>query len=249
MRPEQHIGWPTLAVLGFVVGAFMLLSLFVTATGTARFLVAMGYDATIGYVLGVVFDAKGVVLVAVLALWARGALVIATVFGLAWICLVTFSGLATNATVSTAISAIERTGTWRMEARSNTKAELASVEQQLAALSRPGPPRPTKTVREALAAERVPDSVWQDSKECSKIQESAHFARACAKVAQLRRELAAALDYERLSIHAAELRKGLAEAPIVATSDPLPASFRFHTGPLVSNRRHRRHRTSADRRR
>ena len=112
-----------------------------------------------------------------------------------------------------------------MEVRGNAKAELTSVEQQLAALSRPVPPRPVKTVREALAAERVPANVWQDSQECSRIQDSAHFGRACAQVAQLRRELAAALDYERLSARAAELRKGLAEAPIVATSDPLPAAF------------------------
>ena len=142
----------------------------------------------------------------------------------------TFSVLATHSTVSTAISAIERTGTWRMEVRSNTKAELTSVEQQLAELSRSAPPRPVRTVREALAAERVPASVWQDSQECSRIQESAHFARACAKVAQLRRELAAAQDYERLSIQAAELRRGLAEAPIVPTSDPLPASFESTLG-------------------
>jgi hypothetical protein len=132
--------------------------------------------------------------------------------------------------VSTAISSIERTGTWKMEVRGNTKAELTSVEQQLVALSRPALPRPAKTVREALAAERVSAGVWQDSQECGRIQESAHFARACAQVVQLRRELAAALDYERLSARATELRKGLAEAPIVATSDPLPASFSASLG-------------------
>jgi hypothetical protein len=71
----------------------------------------------------------------------------------------------------------------------------------------------------------VPPSVWQDSQECGRIQESAHFARACAQVVQLRRELAAALDFERLSSRATELRKGLATVPIVATADPLPAAF------------------------
>src|SRR5262249_9100787 len=79
----------------------------------------------------------------------------------------------------------------KMEVRGNAKAELASVEQQLAVLSRPAPPRPARTVHEALAAERVPTSVWQDSQECGRIQDSAHFARACAQVVQLRRELAA----------------------------------------------------------
>ena len=110
--------------------------------------------------------------------------------------------------------------------RADTKAELASIEQQLAGLSRPAPPRPAKTVREALATERVPPGVWQDSQECSRIQESTHFAKACAQIVQLRRELALAEDYERLSARAGELRRGLAAAPIVATTDPLPAAFR-----------------------
>jgi hypothetical protein len=138
------------------------------------------------------------------------------IIGVAWGCLVIFSWLATHTTVSTAIAAIERSGTWKMEVRSNTKVELVSLEQQLAALSRPSPPRPTKAVREPLAAERVPASIWQDSQECKAIRESAHFANACAQVVQLRRELAAAQEYERLSARATELRGRLAEAPIVA---------------------------------
>jgi hypothetical protein len=72
---------------------------------------------------------------------------------------VTFSCLATHATVGTAISSIERTGTWKMEVRGNTKAELVSVEQQLAALSRQAPPRPVKTVHEALAGANVPAGI------------------------------------------------------------------------------------------
>ena len=88
-------------------------------------------------------------------------------------------------------------------------------------------------MREALAGERVPSGVWRDSQECGSIQESVHFAKACAQVVQLRRELAAAQDYERLSSRAAELRKGLAEAPILATSDPLPASFNATLGRVL----------------
>ena len=57
--------------------------------------------------------------------------------------------------------------------------------------------------------------------------------RACAQVVQLRRELAASEDYERLSARAAELRRGLSEAPIVATSDPLPAAFNATLGRFV----------------
>src|SRR6188474_2321507 len=142
-RRDERIGWPILVGLSLIVAAFMVLSLLVTATGTARFAVAMGYDATVGHAVGATFDlAKDVLPVALLALLARRALGTAAFLGAAWICLVVFSCLATHATVSTAISAIERTGTWKMEVRGNAKAELASVEQQLAVLSRPMPPRP-----------------------------------------------------------------------------------------------------------
>jgi Poxvirus D5 protein-like len=230
-RSVDRIRWPTFVGLGVVVVSFMVLSLSVTATGTARFTVAIGYDARLGYAVGAVFDlAKGLLLVAVLALLARRAFCTAALLGIAWMCLVAYSCLATHATVGMAISGIERAGSWKMEVRSNDKAELASVEQQLGALSRPTPPRPAKTVREALAGERVPTGIWQDSRECVAIQESVHFAKACAQVVQLRRELAAAQDYERLSTRAGELRSSLAAAPIVATSDPLPAAFSATVG-------------------
>ena len=228
-----RVGWPTLIGLAVVVVAFMVLSLVVTATGTARFAVAMGYDARVGYAVGAVFEvAKEVLPVVLLALLCQRALGTALMLGTAWVGLVAFSCLATHATVGTAISSIERTGTWKMEVRGNTKAELATVEQQLAAMSRPTPPRPAKTVQEALAAERVLPSVWQDSQECGRIQDSAHFARACAQVVQLRKELAAARDYERLSLRATELRRGVPEAPIIATADPLPAAFSDHADEL-----------------
>ena len=143
----QGIGWPTIVGLGAVVVAFMVLSLCVTATGTARFATNVGYDATVGYAVGAIFDlAKGMLPIGVLALVARRALGTAVLLGAAWICLAAYSCLATHATVSTAISSIERTGTWKMEVRGNDKAELASVEQQLATSAdrcRRGPLRPS----------------------------------------------------------------------------------------------------------
>jgi hypothetical protein len=180
-RPCERIGWPTIAGLGLVVIAIMVLSLVVTATGTARFAVSMGYDAGVGYAVGAVFDvAKGMLLVGVVALWGRGARGVSAVFAIAWICLVTFSWLATHATVSTAITSIEHTGTWKMEVRGNARAELTSIEQQLAMLSRPTPPRPVKTVAEALASSSVPSGVWKNSQECAAIQDGAYFAKPCA---------------------------------------------------------------------
>ena len=184
-RLDKRIGWPTFAGLGLVVVAFMVLSLLVTATGTARFAVAMGYQRQcrlrcrhhLRYRQG--HTSRGAA-----GFLARRALGTAALLGAAWICLVVFSCLATHATVSTAISAIERTGTWKMEVRGNTKAELATVEQQLAALSRPSrldrrrpcarhwpasACRPTsgRTARSAAASRKVSTSRRHAPRSCS----------------------------------------------------------------------------------
>ena len=237
MHKQQQVerrGMLLLMALSTIVLAFMGLSLAITATGTARFAVAMGYPSEVGYAIGGVFDvAKAVLPIALLTLLARRAFLFFAIIGSAWIGLVTYSGLATHATVSTAIASIERTGTWQMEGRTNIKAELASVEQQLAALSQPKPPKPIVTVREALAAARVPPNVWKDSQECASIRDSRYFERACAAVVALRKELAAAEDYQQLDDRARELRQALAAAPLVAISDPLPEAFAATLGRLV----------------
>jgi hypothetical protein len=75
-------------------------------------------------------------------------------------------------------------------------------------------PRPP----DRLAGASVPPAIWKDSQECAEIQGSAYFARACFQVVQLRRELAASEDYERLTAQAGEIRNALAEAPILATA-------------------------------
>jgi hypothetical protein len=223
-----------LTALGAVVLAFMGLSLAITATGTARFAVAMGYRAEVGYAVGAIFDfAKALLPVALLVLFARRAFLLFVIIGFAWACLVTYSALATQATVSTAIAAIERSGSWKMEVRSDTKAELDAVEKRLAVLSQPTPPRPSKTVAAALAIEKVPPGVWRDSQDCQSIRDSKYFQTACAKVLELRRELTAAKDYEQLDVQARELRQALAGTPLVATSDPLPEAFAATLGRLL----------------
>ena len=126
-RQDGRIGRPTFAGLALLVVAFMVLSLLVTATGTARFAIGMGYDAKVGYAVGALFDlAEGAFLVAVLAFWSRrSARLCRSLRHLTWACLVAFSSLATHATVTTAISSIERSaapGRWRCAAA--TKAEL-----------------------------------------------------------------------------------------------------------------------------
>ena len=193
-----------------------------------------GISREVGYAVGAVFDfAKALLPVALLVLLARRAFLFFVIIGFAWLGLVTYSALATHATVSTAIAAIERSGSWKMEVRSGTKAELAAVEKRLEVLSQPMPPRPSKTLAEALAVEKVPPGVWRDSRECQSIRDSKYFQLACAKVLDLRRELAAAKDYEQLDVRARELRQALAGTPLVATSDPLPEAFAATLGRLL----------------
>ncbi len=221
-RQIERCGWLLLIALGAIVLAFMGLSLAITATGTARFAVAMGYRAEVGYAVGAVFDlAKGMLPIALLALFARRSFLFFVVLGLAWLGLVSYSALATHATATTAIAAIERTGSWKMEIRSDTKAELATVEKRLEVLSQPKVPRPTKSLAEALAVEKVAPGVWRDSQECQCIRGSKYFQSACAKVLGLRRELAGR-----------KLRQELASTPLVATSDPLPEAFTVTLGRL-----------------
>ena len=73
-RQSQRQGYLRLITLGAIVLAFMGLSLAITATGTARFAVAMGYSAQVGYAVGAIFDfAKALLPVALLVLLARRA--------------------------------------------------------------------------------------------------------------------------------------------------------------------------------
>jgi hypothetical protein len=217
-----------------VVFAFMALSLAISATGTARFAAAMGYRAEVGYGVGVIFDlAKELLPIALVTLFARRAYLFFVIIGFAWLGLVTYSALATEATVSTAIATIERNGTWKTEARSGTRAELAAIEKRLDVLSQPLPPRPIKSLVEALAVEKVPPGVWRDSQECQNIRDSKYFQAACTTVLGLRRELAAARDYEQLDAQAGKLRQALAGMPLVAMSDPLPEAFAATLGRLL----------------
>ena len=69
-RLDCRIVWPAFAGLAAVVTGFIGLSLLVNSTGTARFVVAMGCDAKIGYAVGALLELdKDVLPVVVLVLW------------------------------------------------------------------------------------------------------------------------------------------------------------------------------------
>ena len=49
-RQPERLGYLQFITLGTIVLAFMGLSLVITATGLARFAVAMGYSSEVGYI-------------------------------------------------------------------------------------------------------------------------------------------------------------------------------------------------------
>ena len=223
MHEQQQMPWRGRLVLiafGAVVLAFMGLSLTITATGTARFAVAMGYRAEVGYAVGGVFDlAKALLPIALMLLRTWRAFRFMSLLGFAWLLLVTYSALATHATVSSAITAIERNGNWKMEGRANLKAELGGVEQRLAALSEPKVPRPSGALRAALRPrrshrrlERQPGMLEHPRRQI--LPES---LRQGPRVAPRTRGVRGLRGAES---RASRLRQGLAAAPILATTDP-----------------------------
>lgn len=151
---QDHSGLLLFSALTIVVLAFLALSLAITATGTARFAIAMGYSEKVGYAVGTVFDlAKAILPIGLLALFARRAYGSLFLLGTAWIGLVIYSALATHATVGLAITSIEQDSTWKMETRSETKAELERIEADLLIMWRqhtPDEARSTPLFREKL---------------------------------------------------------------------------------------------------
>ena len=223
----------SLSGMGAIVFAFIVLSLAITATGTARFAVAMNYPAVVGYAVGGIFDfAKELLPVGLLVLFRRRSFILFAIIGCAWVWLVIYSALATHATVSTAMAAIERSGAWHMEGRTNSKAELAAVDQRLSyAISKRRRGHQRRSPKHS-PLKRCHPACGGIVRNAKGIRDSKYFQTACARVLDLRRELAAAEDYEKLDARARELAV-LAAAPVVAISDPLPEAFAATLGRVL----------------
>jgi len=172
----ERIGWPTLLGLAGVVGLMMVLAPCMTATGTARFMAPMGHDIKVGYGVGITLElAQDVLPVGVLALWTRRARGRALALGAAW-----HSVWSSAAWQRTPLSQRpsrrsngQAPGRWKV--RTNAKTELASIEQQLAALSRPAPPPAGEDGWRHWRVPACTPAIWKDSQDCAEIQGSASF--------------------------------------------------------------------------
>jgi hypothetical protein len=139
------------------------------------------------------------------------------------------SGLAAHATLVNALATADHTAAAKVEARANLATTLARINGQLDAFAKPLP-RPVKTVEQALSwAASVPTV----TRSCMRSPQEAARDEDCRKVIELRKELAAARDYERLMQEAGTLRDKLAGLNIGAAHDPMPQAFEATLGRVI----------------
>jgi len=154
-------------------------------------------------------------------LWAAG-----------FIILFLLSCLCQHATVKNLLLDAERAGTHASRGHSVLVAEIQALDDQIEAIKARGTPRPSATVSWAIKTSTVPANVRKTSADCLQ-PEDAFTSKACAPLRQLRAELAAAEDLERLEGKVSALRKEYAGATIVADRDPLATSFDELVAPLL----------------
>jgi hypothetical protein len=146
------------------------------------------------------------------------------VYWIIWSAAVALSGLATHATTYTLVATADYTATKNAETRGNIAAAHQRVTVQLDTLTRSSP-RPVNTVEKDLA---WANSVLRPPLDCTRVPDEG--SRACRRVVELRKELAAAADFERLIKEEQELREKLASLKIEAANDAMPQAYEASIG-------------------
>jgi hypothetical protein len=148
-----------------------------------------------------------------------------------WCFAVCLSALAAHATIYNALASADRAQAKKVETRANLAAAFEGVKAQLGSLSKL-PPRPVKVVEQDLAWKSLLDSVRRATRDCTRLPtEGLH--EACKEFIELRKELAVATEYERLSNRAEELRLQLAGLDIEAAQESMQRSFNMSIGRWV----------------
>jgi hypothetical protein len=161
-------------------------------------------------------------------LWRQGWLgkLQSPVYCIVWVIAVSLSALAAHSSIYTILAAADRGASKNVETRANLTIALDRVNGQLDAFTRPLP-RPVTTVEEEL---RWATSL-RPSLDCARPPDEG--SRICKRVAELRKELAAATGYERLVGEARVLREKLASLQIEVAKDPMPQAFEATIGQLI----------------
>ena len=153
---------------------------------------------------------------------------ISPVFVIIWALAVGLSGLAAHSTIYALFADTDRSATKTAETRTNLVTALERTNGRLDAFQKPLP-RPAKSVEQELG---WATSVSTPPRFCGRVSDAAS-REACRKVHDLRRELAAAKEFERLVGEAEELRETLAKMEIVAVHDPMPRAFDATIGRML----------------
>ena len=149
-----------------------------------------------------------------------------------WLAAVGLSATAVHSTIHSMQDSADLSVAKKRETRTNLKATLASVDAQLATLSKPSAPRPPRSVQEALGWVALPPLVRRATDDCRRVEQD-DYRRACKEVLNLRKELAASLDYEDLRRAAEGLRAQLAALEISPPGDSMGRSFELMYGAMV----------------
>ena len=149
-----------------------------------------------------------------------------------WLAAVGLSATAVHSTIHSMQDSADLGAAKKRETRSNLKATLASVDAQLATLSKPSAPRPVRSVQEAMGWVALPPLVRRVTEDCRRVEQDDH-RRACKEVLNLRKELAASLDYEDLRRTAEGLRAQLATLEISPPGDSMGRSFELMYGGMI----------------
>jgi hypothetical protein len=221
--------------LVLVVYAIVALSAAADICGFLRFAPILGVPAWAGLVC--VIPIKLIewrFLTFAMRLWGAGLLgrFVSPVPVAPWCLAVCLSALAAHATIYNALASADHAQAKKVETRANLVAAFEGVKAQLESLSK-SPPRPVKIVEQSLAWKPLLESVRRATRDCTRFPtEGLH--EACMEIIELRKELAVATEYERLSNRSEELRIQLAGLNIEAAQDSMPRSFDMSLGRWTS---------------
>jgi hypothetical protein len=152
---------------------------------------------------------------------------------LAWCLAVNMSMLAAHSTIYDMLTYADGISAKAVETRSNTTAAFKSVTARLELVSKPLP-RPSKIVEQALGWEpQLPEPVHRATRDCTRFVGDA-LPDACRKRVELRKELAMAVEFERLSRRSEELRVELEGLVTGAGQNSMPRSFDIFLGRFVN---------------
>jgi hypothetical protein len=162
-------------------------------------------------------------------LWRQGWLgkLQSPVYIVIWGIAVGLSALAAHSATYTLLATADHSATKRVETRANLVTARNRNNERLDAFAKPLP-RPVNTVEKDLD---WANSVLRPALDCTRPPDEG--SRACRRVIELRKELAAATDYERLIRDEQELREKLAGLDIESANDAMPKAYEATLGRLT----------------